>query len=252
MSEAPRLPPVYRLVALDSVGSTNDEAKRLAREGAEEGTLVWAREQTAGRGRQGRDWVSPRGNLYLSLVLRPECPASEAAQLAFVTCLGVGGMLGAFAAPLVPMTYKWPNDVLLGGRKVAGVLLEAEGKGDGLEFLVVGVGVNLASAPKDARHPATDLRSEAESPVTPEEALESFARQFLAWVSRWTNDGFAPVREAWLARAAHLGKEIEVRLPNEALAGVFAGLGANGELLLDTAAGRRIVTAGDVHLPGIG
>jgi BirA family transcriptional regulator, biotin operon repressor / biotin---[acetyl-CoA-carboxylase] ligase len=252
MSEAPRLPPVYRLVALDSVGSTNDEAKRLAREGAEEGTLVWAREQTAGRGRQGRDWVSPPGNLYLSLVLRPECPAAEAAQLAFVACLGVGGMLGAFAAPLVPMTYKWPNDVLLGGRKVAGVLLEAEGKGDGLDFLIAGVGVNLASAPKDARFPATDLRSEAEGPVTPEEALESFARQFLAWVSRWTNDGFAPVREAWLARAAHLGKEIEVRLPNETLAGIFAGLGANGELLLDTAAGRRIVTAGDVHLPGIG
>jgi BirA family transcriptional regulator, biotin operon repressor / biotin---[acetyl-CoA-carboxylase] ligase len=252
MSEDPRLPPVYRLVALDSVGSTNDEAKTLARAGAEEGTIVWAREQTAGRGRQGREWTSPRGNLYLSLILRPECPASEAAQLAFVACLGVGGMLGAFATPLTPMTYKWPNDVLLGGRKVAGVLLEAEGKGDGLDFLVVGVGVNLASAPKDARHPATDLRSEAENPVSPEQALESFARHFLTWVSRWTNDGFATVREAWLARAAHLGKEIEVRLPNETVAGIFAELGPNGELLLDTSAGRRIVTAGDVHLPGIG
>lgn len=252
MNEALRLPPVYRLVALDSVGSTNDEAKRLAREGAEEGTIVWAREQTAGRGRQGRDWVSPRGNLYLSLILRPECPAAEAAQLAFVACLGVGGMLGAFAVPLTPMTYKWPNDVLLGGRKVAGVLLEAESKGDGLDFLIAGVGVNLASAPKDARYPATDLRSEAENPVSPEQALEGFARHFLTWVSRWTNDGFAPVREAWRARAAHLGKEIEVRLPNETLTGVFADLGANGELLLDTAGGRRIVTAGDVHLPGIG
>ena len=252
MSEAPRLPPAYRLVALDSVGSTNDEAKRLAQEGAPEGTLVWAREQTAGRGRQGREWTSPRGNLYLSLVLRPEGPPSEAAQLAFVACLGVGGMVGSFATPLTPMTYKWPNDILLAGRKVAGVLLEAESKGDALDWLVVGVGVNLVSAPPDARHPATDLRSEAENPVSVEAALESFARHFLTWVSRWTGDGFGPVREAWRARAAHLGKEIEVRLPNETLTGVFADLGANGELLLDTAAGRRIVTAGDVHLPGMG
>ena len=88
--------------------------------------------------------------------------------------------------------------------------------------------------------------------LSPEQALESFARHFLTWVSRWTNDGFAPVRESWLARAAHLGKEIEVRLPNETVGGIFAELGPNGELLLDTAAGRRIVTAGDVHLPGIG
>ena len=100
------LPPAYRLVRLDRVGSTNDEAKRLAREGAEDGTLVWATEQTAGRGRRGRIWASPPGNLYLSLVLRPEGSPAQAAQLSFVAALGLGEALGTLAPPLVELRYK--------------------------------------------------------------------------------------------------------------------------------------------------
>jgi BirA family transcriptional regulator, biotin operon repressor / biotin---[acetyl-CoA-carboxylase] ligase len=241
-----RLPPDFRLVARDSVGSTNDEAKIFAREGAGDLTLVWAREQTAGRGRQGRTWVSPRGNLYLSLVLRPNVPAAQAAQLSFVACVAVGATVAELGATKID--YKWPNDVLVGGRKISGVLLEAESGAGGLEFLILGVGVNLASSPEETRYPATSLQGAA----SVEAALGAFARHFGHWYRRWTGEGFAPIRAAWLDRAARLGEPIEVRLPDRTLDGIFAALGAGGELLLDTAAGRRIVTAGDVHLPGIG
>jgi BirA family biotin operon repressor/biotin-[acetyl-CoA-carboxylase] ligase len=158
----PLLPPAYRLIARESVGSTNDAARALAAEGAEDGTLVWAREQTAGRGRQGRDWTSPPGNLYCSLILRPECPTREAAQLAFVAALGVAGMVGSHVPPLVPLRFKWPNDVLLGKGKIGGILIEAEGQGDRLDWLVLGVGVNLASHPDQTRFPATDIRAETD------------------------------------------------------------------------------------------
>jgi len=251
VAEAPDLPPAYRLVARETVGSTNDEARVLARDGAEDGTLVWALEQTAGRGRQGRDWVSPPGNLYCSLVLRPDCPPREAVQLAFVAALGVGGMLGVHVPPLMPVQYKWPNDVLLARRKVAGILIEAEGQGDRLDFMVMGVGVNLAAAPPQARFPATDLRSETGETVAPAQALEGFARHFMIWANRWLDGGFAPVREAWRAHAFGRGERIEVRLPDRTLDGTFADLDADGALLLETDAGRRTVTAGDVHLAGM-
>ncbi|HEY0521750.1 MAG TPA: biotin--[acetyl-CoA-carboxylase] ligase, partial [Stellaceae bacterium] len=125
----PRLPPSFRLLSYDRLGSTNDEAKRLARDdGAAHGTVVWALEQTQGHGRTGRVWASPPGNLYCSTVLRPDCPAARAAEIGFVAALAVGDAL----TPLLPgsarLGYKWPNDVLVGGRKVSGILAEAQGR----------------------------------------------------------------------------------------------------------------------------
>ena len=146
----PRLPAVYRLVRYDTVGSTNDEAKYLARASAEEGTLVWGIEQTAGRGRRGRAWSSPRGNLYASLILRPHCPLDQATQLGFIAALAVGNTLSSICeGRLNGLSYKWPNDVLVCGRKIAGILLESELQSDGEIplFVVVGVGINLASSP---------------------------------------------------------------------------------------------------------
>lgn len=237
------LPPAYRLVALDSVDSTNEEAKRRAREGAEEGTLVWAREQTAGRGRRGRLWVSPRGNLYLSLVLRPEAPQARHGELGFVAALALGETIGAFVPPLVELRYKWPNDVLLSGRKASGILLESESDAD---WLVLGVGVNVAHAPQGTETAATSLVEEGASDATVEAVLDRFARCFLAWADRWLEEGFAPIRIAWLRRAQGIGEAIRVRLPNETLEGRFADLDASGALVLETASGRRLVTAGEV------
>jgi BirA family biotin operon repressor/biotin-[acetyl-CoA-carboxylase] ligase len=248
--DRPRLPPAYRLVALGRVDSSNDEAKRLAEAGAEDGTLVWVQEQLQGRGRRGRAWASPPGNLYLSLVLRPGCAAAEAAQLGFVAALGIGDGVGSVAPPLVEVRYKWPNDVLFNGRKGAGILLESRmSPAGGLEWLVLGLGVNVASFPEDAGLPATSLRFEGAPPDLDEvDLLEGFARHFLTWANRWLEDGFGPIRETWLHHAHGLGEPIEVRLPGETLSGTFRDLDESGALLLEQADGQvRSIAAGDVH-----
>jgi BirA family biotin operon repressor/biotin-[acetyl-CoA-carboxylase] ligase len=243
----PRLPPGYRLIAYDSIDSTSDEAKRLAREGAAEGTLLWALEQTAGRGRRGRVWVSPPGNFYASLILRPDCPPSRAAQLSFVTALAIGGALSTIC-PKTGLSYKWPNDVLINGRKVAGVLLESEMIGHGgPSFVVVGVGVNLTAAPQDTEFPATSILQEGWERLPPTVMLESFAEHFRSWEMRWQMEGFAPVRDTWLAAAAiSRGEPIVVRLEAASLHGCFLDIDGEGALLLETAGERRQVAAGEV------
>jgi BirA family transcriptional regulator, biotin operon repressor / biotin---[acetyl-CoA-carboxylase] ligase len=244
----PSLPQGYRLVSFDSIGSTNDEAKRLALAGAPEGTLVWAREQTAGRGRRGRVWMSPPGNLYASLILRPDCPMDQAAQLGFVAALAVGGALQARLPRVDPLAYKWPNDVLIKGRKIGGVLLESEVDTAGKpRFVIVGVGVNLAAAPKDTEFPATSVAEEGLGAISPEIMLEQFAHHFQSWKAQWRAEGFAPVREAWLAAAAiSSGEPIRVRLETTTLQGGFLGLDEGGALLLDVAGQRRHISAGEV------
>lgn len=249
VGRAPSLPTAYRLVALERVASTNDTARELAQGGAEDGTLVWALEQTKGRGRQGRDWASPPGNLYCSLVLRPECPVARASELSFLAALAVGGALGGLVPPLTDLRYKWPNDVLLNDHKVSGILLESAARADGaLDFLVLGVGVNIVNSPRDAAFPASSMREEGGDLVEVADVLESFARHFMAWTDRWLDEGFAPVREAWLKRAWRLGERLEVGLGGEVASGRFRGLSPDGtlELELDGGAVRRIA-AGDVR-----
>lgn len=244
----PRLPPAYRLVALDSVDSTNEEAKRRARAGAEDGTLIWARSQTHGRGRSGRTWASPRGNLYLSLILQPDCAPADAAQLSFVAALGAGAALGEVVPPMVEVRYKWPNDILLNRRKAGGILLETESiTRDRLDWLVLGVGLNVAAHPSDAAFPATSLRNEGADEVTVEALLDAFARHFLSWVNRWLADGFEPVRLAWREQALGIGAPVQVRLPNAELGGTFEDIDADGALLVRRAdSSLQRVTAGDV------
>ncbi|MDE2229216.1 MAG: biotin--[acetyl-CoA-carboxylase] ligase [Alphaproteobacteria bacterium] len=244
MSDA--LPPFFRLAAFDTLASTSDEAKRRAREGAPEGTLVTARTQTAGHGRQGRRWVSVPGNLYASLVLRPDAPAARAAQLGFAASLAIGEAIRRFA-PQAVLAFKWPNDVLLGGRKTAGILLESEGDPAGkVRFVVLGVGVNLVAHPAYTEFPATSLQAATAETVTPEAFLAALAPALLLWYERWRDEGFAALRQAWLERAAGIGQDLRARLPGETLTGRFAGLDDDGMLLLDGPAGRRRIAAGDV------
>lgn len=244
---APALPDGYRLLRYDTIGSTNDEAKSLARAGAPDGTVVWADRQTAGRGRRGRAWLSPPGNLYLSLLLRPGGTPARAAQLGFVAALGLGDAVAALTGPELRLSYKWPNDLLAGGRKVAGILLESEtGANEATDFVVIGVGTNLASAPEAVEFPATSLAAEGFPGVTAELLLAAFVRHFDRWLRPWRALGFAPVREAWLARAGGLGEPVRVRLERVTLFGRFLDLDDDGALILDMKEGRRRIAAGEV------
>jgi BirA family transcriptional regulator, biotin operon repressor / biotin---[acetyl-CoA-carboxylase] ligase len=247
MTAGTGLPPFLRLQGFAELDSTNEEAKRQAASGAPAGTLIWAKTQTAGRGRRGRSWVSVPGNLYLSLLLRPERPASTVAQLGFAAALAVGEALLPLLPEIADLAYKWPNDVLVAGRKISGILLESQAVAEGrVDWLVVGIGVNVASFPAESEHPATSLAAAGAAPVAPETLLEAVARAFHFWYERWLAAGFAPLRSAWLARARGLGQPIRVRLPAGESDGRFAGLDEEGALLLDTGAGLRRITAGDV------
>ena len=249
MNDRPLLPSFFTLVALDRIDSTNEEALRRARAGAPEGTLVWAREQSGGRGRRGRAWSSPPGNLYLSLLLRPAVPPAQAAQLGFVAAVALAETLCASLPAERRICCKWPNDLLIDGAKVAGILPEAEALGQNVEVLVLGMGVNLASHPANTPYRATSL-SAAGSNVTMEALLESLAGGLHLWYRRWQDAGFAPIRGRWLDFAAGLGQAIEVRLEGATLQGRFAALDASGALDLELAdGGHRLVTAGDVFYP---
>jgi BirA family transcriptional regulator, biotin operon repressor / biotin---[acetyl-CoA-carboxylase] ligase len=246
MSQQLSLPSFYRVVAHQRIASTSDEAKRLVAEGAPAGTLVWARVQTAGRGRQGRGWVSPAGNFYASLILRPPVPVAMAAQLSFVAALAVADACLALA-PAAAISLKWPNDVLLAGRKLAGLLLESQSQGDGmLDWLVLGIGINLATYPVEVEYPATALAAVG-ADVDADAMLGALAVSLLVWYERWREGaGFATIRAEWLARAQGLNQPIRVRLPGETREGVFAGLDTDGALLLDTGTGRHRIAAGEV------
>ena len=189
--------PPFRKIVLDETDSTNSEARRRAEAGAPDGLAVVARRQTTGRGRRGRRWESPEGNLYVSLLLRPDRPLAEAALLSFVAAVALGEAVAAMLPPEAPIAFKWPNDLLVGGAKCAGMLLESSAAGAGrLDWLIVGVGVNLASHPEGLPYPATDLAAAGAPAPTPDAALETFLERFAHWRDIWSRRGFAPVRRA--------------------------------------------------------
>jgi BirA family transcriptional regulator, biotin operon repressor / biotin---[acetyl-CoA-carboxylase] ligase len=236
-----------RLLRYDTLGSTNDEAKRLAEAGAEDWTVVWAREQTAGRGRGGNAFASPPGNLYFSVILRPVCSAASAAQLGFVTALAVGETVAPRLPPGRDLRYKWPNDVLVEGQKLSGILLESAAAQDGtLAWLVAGIGINVASHPAGTAWPATSLQALGARPVGLDDLLREIVGVFRRETDRWVREGFAPIRAAWLARAYGLGRTLGVRLPRERLEGRFVDLDCDGVLLLETGAGPRRIAAGEI------
>lgn len=237
----------------DALPSTNDEAARLARAGVPDGSMVWALQQTAGRGRRGRAWVSQPGNLFVSFILRPPVPPARAAELTFVASLALAETLTGLAGPGRTVACKWPNDVLLDGAKVAGILLESDIDGNGgVAWVVAGIGVNLANRPDDVERPAAALAAADVPAPSPETALTALAGRFFPLYRQWVAGGFPAIRDAWLARAAGIGQPIAVRLPHETLNGVFHGLDSDGVLLLDEGGARppRRIAAGDVFFAG--
>jgi BirA family biotin operon repressor/biotin-[acetyl-CoA-carboxylase] ligase len=245
------LPAGFRLVCLPSVASTNDELRRRAEAGAAPGLVVVAEEQTEGRGRYGRRWTSPPGNLHASVLLRQDRPLAEIAQLSLVAGLALVDALAAHAPGLLDARLKWPNDLLIGGAKVAGILLESGGPDPRRPWVIVGSGVNVASAPVDTPYPATSLLREGFAGLAPLDLLASYLQALSAWLDRWQDQGFAGIRTAWRARAFGLGGMIRLRLEREEVYGRFVDLGAGGALLIEEADGRRReITAGEIFYLG--
>lgn len=209
---------------------------------------VLAHQQTAARGRRGRHWAMPKGNFAATLVLRPDEPPGVMALRSFVmslalfqTCVQVSAQPDAFAV-------KWPNDVLMQGGKVAGILLESGGMGT----LAIGVGVNLAAAPDSAQLEAgavrpVSLAGDLGCQIDPETFLNLLAQAYALAEQQFQSFGFAPIRAAWLAHAARLGQVITARTGREEFVGTFEDVDADGNLMLRTPLGLRAITAADVY-----
>ncbi len=240
-------PKGYGLKTFDVIDSTNEEAKRLATAGEPGPIWISAARQTAGRGRRGRAWDTPTGNLAATLMLRPGKPAGECAQLSFAAAIATCDMLQGFA-PATPMRVKWPNDVLAGGRKISGILLESASQGgEAPTWLAIGIGANLATHPGGTELPATSLKALDAAVPTADDALLHLAAHFARWYEAWKASGFAGLRDAWLARAAGLGQRIRARLATEETTGVFEGIDETGALILRENAGSvRHIAAGEV------
>ena len=229
----------------DIVSSTSDIAAEAAREGAQEGAAFRAKIQTEGRGRHGRNWSSPQGNLYVSVVLYPQRPLAEWASLSLVASLALADALARFR-PSHDIRLKWPNDVLYKGLKCAGLLLE---KKDNAVILGLGVNINAAPAAVDG-WPAgciNDNDDEA-SYLTADDLMEAFAEALVMRYRLWSEKGFTAQREDWHSMAAHLGQGLVIdRGEGEMLKGVFHGLNEDGSLGLRDADGRLShLTAGDI------
>ncbi|NTU77616.1 MAG: biotin--[acetyl-CoA-carboxylase] ligase, partial [Alphaproteobacteria bacterium] len=230
---------------LEATASTNEDAKAAALAGEAEGLVIQALRQTSGRGRQGRGWESPEGNFYASVLLRPRCAPREAGFYSFIAALAVSDAVRSFL-PRAEIQLKWPNDVLVGGKKISGVLLEASPVDkDAVAWLVIGMGVNVRQHPENGLYPATSLAAEGAGGASVDKVLERLLESLERWREAFLQDGFASIRKAWLEQAKR--GPIVARLPHETVEGAFEGLDENGRLILQLADGaKRAIAAGDV------
>jgi BirA family transcriptional regulator, biotin operon repressor / biotin---[acetyl-CoA-carboxylase] ligase len=239
-----------RLIAYDTLGSTNAEGLARGRAGERGPLWITAARQTAGRGRRGNAWVSEPGNLYASLLLADAAPAAHLPELCFVVALAVRDAAAAAAPMLAPkLKLKWPNDLLLDGAKLAGILIEAESIG-GKTVTAAGIGVNCAHHPVSLAYPATSLAAHGAAIATADLTTE-LSRTMLARLAQWDRGAdFAAIRAEWLSHAAGIGGDIKVRLSDRELTGTFETLDPAGRLIVRLPDGAlEAITAGEVFAP---
>jgi BirA family biotin operon repressor/biotin-[acetyl-CoA-carboxylase] ligase len=238
--------PSWRLSVVESLPSTSEFCRARAAEGEPEGLAVLALRQTAGRGSRGRTWESPPGSLALSVLLRPETPAAEAGQWALRAGIAIAEGCSRFVPDDTALTLKWPNDLLLGGRKVGGILVDGQAAGKKLAWVVIGFGANLAEAPRLPDRPAVACLAEFGPSPSPQEVAAAILERLGHWCD--AREQFASVRAAWLRRGPPLGSRTTLRLGTRHIAGRFAGLAEDGGLLLQTADGLHAYATGEVLL----
>jgi BirA family biotin operon repressor/biotin-[acetyl-CoA-carboxylase] ligase len=252
----------YGIVAFDTIGSTNEEAVRRGRAGETGPLWIVSPHQSGGRGRRGGNWETPSGNLAASLLITTDAPPATAATLGFVAGLalaqaldrycgrdpGLGVASDAGSCGAGRFLLKWPNDVLVDGAKLSGILLETEQRADLSRFLVIGIGVNTAHAPQGLPYPATSLVVLGHH-ISPETLFRALSAEWVGLTDLWAaGRGFPTIRRLWLQRAAGLGGEIRVQTGQESVRGTFETLDDTGQLVVRLEDGSsRLVTAGDVH-----
>jgi BirA family biotin operon repressor/biotin-[acetyl-CoA-carboxylase] ligase len=238
----------WRLRSYPSIESTSDLCATLAAAGEPEGLAIMALRQTAGRGSRGRNWQSPVGNLYISVLLRPPGMLAEGGRWALLAAVALSDTLAALLPDPGPLSLKWPNDVLLHGRKMAGILLDATATKEGaIDWLVIGCGVNLVHAPEVPGR-RTACLAEFVPPPTPRAMAGALLDRLAHWRAVRALDGFGPVRTAWLARAHPVGTKVQLAYNGRLLGGTFAGLADDGSLLLATGGRVEAFATGEILL----
>lgn len=238
-------------VVFDEIDSTNEEARRRANAGDFEPAWLLAKRQTAGRGRRGRSWTTLPGNLFLTYYGVAARPPGDIALLGFAAGLALVEACAPYVGPGVAK-LKWPNDLLLEGRKAAGILLESAplSPPDGPFWFALGVGLNIAGAPDDAGQPTAALGDFATAPPSPMALAHAFSLRCAHWAERFEREGFAPLRRAWETHARGLGEAASVDMGGARIEGRAQGLSERGELALVLPSGEtRLISAGDVYFP---
>lgn len=238
----------YHLLSFETIDSTNEEAKRIAANGGSHGAVIWAKEQTQGRGRGDRQWESLPGNLFVTVLLRPGCALSVIPQLSFVAALAAHHTIEDVLPEDAEIALKWPNDVLVNDKKVAGILLESFSvPGDDERWVAVGLGMNIESLPTDVRFPATSLIAEGVEIVSAKIILSRYVHCFVENYNLWSRRGFSTIRRQWTQAAWALKEQVRISLPNEEIQGEFKGLDTDGGLILQLSAKEKCTLhAGDM------
>jgi BirA family transcriptional regulator, biotin operon repressor / biotin---[acetyl-CoA-carboxylase] ligase len=237
----------FRLECHEVLESTSSLVNQRAEEGAAEGLAIQALRQSAGRGRQGRGWDSPAGNLYLSVLLRPAVPLREAPQWSFVAAVALAQTLSALLPAAAELSLKWPNDLLLKGAKAAGILVETGvAPSHALDWICIGMGVNIATKPSLPDRPTACLAEFLPEPPAPDSLAAALLQNLVHWHDTRLSQGFDPIRDAWLRHAPAMGAPVSVKRDGALLEGSFAGLSPEGGLKLAKGSEVQLILAGEI------
>lgn len=224
----------YSIRHYSSLESSNSLAIELARANIiNHLQVILTDTQSLGRGRYGRNWQSPLGNLYFSILLKPSKAFKEVSQLSFVATIALSLALGQLNKSKVKIFHKWPNDLIINDKKISGLLLESESQLELVKFVVIGIGVNIVTSPAQTNYPAGNLVAEGFDLIFPKNLLNLFLDQFSIIYEKWLNFGFIPIRNLWLENSYKLNCEITVNLPDRKLIGYFRDLDKDGNLVLE-------------------
>ncbi|AZL15994.1 biotin--[acetyl-CoA-carboxylase] ligase [Rickettsiales endosymbiont of Stachyamoeba lipophora] len=240
---------IYNVLIFDHIDSTNNEAKRITGQGLKGNFLIWSKSQSAGRGRNNRNWVSEPGNLFFSVLLQDKFSLIQASQIVFVAAVAMGEALRSLTK--LNIEYKWPNDLIINNSKVGGILVESKFSPTrkSTDWIVVGIGINIMSFPNDidASYPITSLFNE-KAIIKEDDLLSKFLDLFHEYLERWNIIGMDFIRDKWSRNAYRIGQEISIKTPNEVIKGQMLGINTNGALFISLDGLQTTISSGEIIL----